>query len=401
MINNITFKNFVNNIQYKNNSANRGYYPKSRLAPLGLDTVSFTSKPHGNKPVARQGGGVEPTKDTKTKTLNTDLMNAFDNLAVCKEVYDNAKFARDYLRKTLNRNLSNFLIKNNPNGSISSIDIRIKSPDSIREKIASQLGAAITADEPFAFNPNKAEEIKVHCTDLIGARIVMAKETKSESGKILKALLKDVESGKLKVNKIEHYIAQNENDTEEYFSAADLKALHNAANKQRASKGLKPIAVETKAKPSGYMALHLDIDLSSSNFKVKENGYHGEIQFIGQDVCQFKELEDLCYKINAGKDIKSGDYSYAPFVKYFKEQMKNPAYPNLKEDFVQYTKKAFLFQKKKKPTNDKSKSQLPSIENCNMEGKIPSGLDFRVLNKIKINCENTSKITKQYTNPAA
>lgn len=356
------------------------------LKPLSQDTISFTSNSNENS-----------IKDNRTKTLNIDLMHAFDNKEACREVSENANFAKSYLRKILNRSLSNLVIsKNNPHGIIDSINIRVKSPDSIREKIANVLGDAIVSENPTAFNPTLNEEIKAHCGDLIGARIIIGKNSKKESAKIINALIEEIKKGNIKVTSIEHYILKDGDNTEEYFTPHDLERLCDAVNKQREKRRLDPIKVIYKEKPSGYMALHLDIDLSSSNFKVKENGYKGEIQIIGHDVCKFKELEDLCYKINSGKDIKGGDCSYMPFIRYFKNQFSNPKYIRLKEYFREYTKRAYIVQKRKVNTNDKNYT-FPTIQECKMEGKIPEGLDFNVLNRVKTNCDRLYEISQMYS----
>ncbi len=401
MLNFISFgNNLTSPYRYNSNRANAvkdnfTCQKHSSLAPLAKDTVSFGTRRHRKEPIEKVG---------KAATLNQDLMKAFDNKKACEEVYKDAEFASGYLMRLLNNCFHHLLYdkRTNRKGPILGTCERTKGPKSIREKIAGALSKAITSEEPgkYAFNPNKKEEIKAHCNDLIGARIVLAKADKECSKQIIDALLPAIENGQLNITRIEHYVYRQKGiGSEQYFEYNDLKRLANAVNRQRALKGLGSIKVETKVKDSGYMALHLDVDLSNSDFTARNDKYRGEIQFIGYDVCQFKELEDLCYKINSGKEIKSGSSPYIPFSVYFKKQMQNPNYPNLEDDFTEYTKRAFLFQKRRKTNiedyfrNDKkSQYKMPSIEDCQMEGRIPPGLDFRILNEIKKNCDDIYNI---------
>ena len=182
-----------------------------------------------------------------------------------------------------------------------------------------------------------------------------------------------------------------------YFKEENLKKLQVAANKTK-NADMPEVQVINNTKSTGYMALHLDVDLSDPDYKVKNNGYSGEIQIVGYDIAQLKDIEDFCYKMKSDKDIKSGHYAYKPLSEHFRKLYRdNPDYPNLEENYEKYTAEAYLIQRKKEPIegNKKRKYSLPSIEECGFQDKIPKGLDFNTLESIKNCCDKIY----DFTNP--
>lgn len=341
----------------------------SSLAPLTQDTVSFC----GNK------------------KLNSLLMQAFENEQECREVYENADVSHVHLRKTLKAYLDNFrATKQNPQGSIARIESRIKSPESMREKVASELNDDIINCSPRRINPMDTEDIKSCCADAIGARIVLRDSSKEVSKSIIDALIKAIEAGDLKITKIANYRPDDISDDLKYFQDEDIKRLQEAVNRNNKHTD-KYVEIQTEAKKTGYMALHLDVDLSNPEFKVKNNGYKGEIQITGIDVEQLKDVEDFCYKIKSGKDIRAGHVAYKPFVEFFSSFIKDKEnFPDLESDFVEYTKTAYEIQRKKSPKLN-GKSPLPTIEECDMTDKIPYQLDFNNLAALKNACDNVHR----------
>lgn len=374
MLNINPFVNFNRqfNKYYNNRSvANTQKYPK--LAPLQHDTISFTS----------------------IEKLNRSLLEAFDNTSVCQQIYENADIASENLRKVLKDSLQGLITTDeNPNGAIQRISMRVKTPDSIREKAADKLGIAITSDISKAFNPNNAEEIKQVCGDIVGARIILRKSDIKETSKIIDALIQDVLAGKLKITRIENYEPSDLLAKWEYFDIKDLNRLADAVNKMR-SFGEKKVEVISQSKKTGYMALHLDVDLSSPEYRAKNNGYKGEIQIVGCDVANLKDVEDLCYKLKYDKDIKSGNAAYKAFAQYFLKLLHSGS--NTEENFVQYTKKAYMHQRRKEPVDNSHRKrkdrELPSLRYCGMEGKLPEGLDFNNLAAIKYHCDKIYELT--------
>lgn len=377
---NIGFLNFNNIKKYtpaKQSFPNKSY---SNLAPLKADTVSFSG----------------------FNRLNRGLMQALANEEVCSEVSENAKNANARLTKILNTSLGDFTAsKSNPKGIIRDIETRVKTPESIKEKVASEFESLLSKENPKFFNPKNSEDIKKTLGDIVGARVVLREINKKETEKIINSLIEQVKNGSLKITKIESYAPSSIPEELHYFSKKDLERLKKAANEVR-PKGSREVELSIQSTKAGYMALHIDVDLSSPDCIVKNNGYRGEIQFVGVDIEQLKEVEDFCYKIKQGKDIKGGNPAYKPFVEYFRQNLKNPDYPNLESDFQECTSKAYAYQRKKpalefEQTKKKGKKHLPTIEECEMQGKIPPELDFNKLEEMKYHCdkiyENTSNLS--------
>ena len=369
------FKVNRNQIIGRYNSSNNTSLKNTKLAPLAKDTVTFS--------------GVNAK-------LNRSLFEAFDNIDICTQVRDDAKPAMNDLKNTLETALAPLMAtKDNPRGIIDSIHTRIKSPDSIREKAADKLEAAITSATPWAFNPKTAEGIKGVLGDIVGARIVLRKSDIKQTSEIIDILANLVRQGKLKITKIQNYVPANAQLNLKYFKDSDLEKLKDAVNSKRGPNE-KPLEVIYEAKGTGYMALHLDVDLSNPEYKAWNNDYKGEIQILGYDVAKLKDLEDYCYKMKPGKDIKGGYFPYQPLSTHFHKLYNNTAeYPNIKEDFDTYTSRAYLIQRSKEPLSPekkKKKNMFPTIEECGLKGKLPNGLDFNVLNGISQSCDKTAEI---------
>ena len=382
MFNTISFVNFKNNLKSNFNNLkpqnNFRFFPKNNnLAPLAHDTVSFSG--------AQQ-------------KLNKSLYEAYDNIAVCCEVRDNAKPAMMNLKNVLETSLEDFIAdKKHPNRAIDSIHTRIKTADSIKEKTIDRLNTAILSPQPWAFNPNTVKGIKGAVRDIVGARIILRHSDQKQINEITDALVQAIEDGKLKITKIENYDPVDMDPKLKYFKEENLKKLQVAANKTK-SADMPEVQVINNTKSTGYMALHLDVDLSDPDYKVKNNGYSGEIQIVGYDIAQLKDIEDFCYKMKSDKDIKSGHYAYKPLSEHFRKLYRdNPDYPNLEENYEKYTAEAYLIQRKKEPIegNKKRKYSLPSIEECGFQDKIPKGLDFNTLESIKNCCDKIY----DFTNP--
>ncbi len=371
---NIQPVSFIRNFNLKNN------YQKnytSSLAPLKCDTISFSG----------------------ARNLNHSLQDAFDNKEICEEISKNAKPAKENLEKSLIRGLQGLIVSSqNPDGIIEPISVRIKDGTSIREKATSKFEEAIINHDITNFiNLNKAEDIKKTVQDLVGARIIVNQSNTKKNAAIIDSLIYLVEKNELKIRRIE-IIAPDEKGLEPYFDDNDLERLKNAVNSKRGYYEEK-INIKRQPSKSGYSAIHLDLDLSDENMIAKNNGYKGELQIIGTDVAYFKDLEDYCYKIKQGKDVKSGHPAYNMLIqhlnKYFeynekgKTKEQNEAVANsYKEAFNEYTRRAYIFQRRKNQNApDYDKTHLPSLEDCGMQGKLPKYLDFNYLQKIRILCD--------------
>lgn len=379
------FKQKNTNKIYTQNSSN---YP--RLRPLAFDTISFGS----------------------SERLNKSLMDAFDNKKECEEVHSNAGIAKDGLYNLLKKAMDPHYYNQdkNPTGIVQEILTRIKSPESIREKTASKLAWAIKHDTTKTFNPEEISAIKSNCGDIIGGRIILRSPTQEKTSKIIDSLIQEVKAHNLKIKRIENYFPEGDNRELEYFKQEDLERLRDAVNQEMKTN----IQIIPNEKSSGYMAVHLDVDLSNSNYRSKNDGYTGEIQIVGYDVSKLKDIEDLCYKLKSDKEIKNGHPAYRVFSEYFKKYVNSE---NIKNDFEIYTKVAYMMQRLKEPSNKrqygKKEYLFPSQDDCvtlirnrkdiPIEEKnriieaiyrVPDELDFNKLSKLKSLCDEIYELTR-------
>ena len=367
-----TFKSRIFNYnQTPSKVSNYNIYPN--LKPLERDTVSFK----------------------RSTELNRTLMSAFDNKEVCETIYENSKEAANDFQNTLNNYFGDLIsTEENKNLPIHHIDFRTKTPESIREKTADKLGNSILYDVKNVFNPNSTEEIKKTINDLVGARIVLDNFTKKDTTKIIERLSQACINGDLKIVSIESYEPDGPYKNLKYFSDNDLKNLKKAANIHKTTSGESAKILKSNKK-TGYIGIHINVDLSNPDKYVSnKDNYLGEIQILGYDVAKLKDVEDACYKLKSNKDLKRGNIAYAPFTKYFLKYLNDNS--ETKDHFEEYTKRAYIEQRKKEPVRNNLKKEsrnLPTIKECGMEGKVPPQLDFNTLYKLKNICDEAYKYT--------
>ena len=228
--------------------------------------------------------------------------------------------------------------------------------------------------EDIFLNPLNEDGIKYYANDIVGARITMHESDPSCTKGVIDALAKAVKDGKLKITSIENNIPDKDklplgkNPADyEYTSVEQLQSLADLANAP-----LKNIVSK-----SGYLAIHINIDLSDPIFRKygnEFNGYSGEIQIIGKNIEEFKELEDLCYKL---KDNKKISEHYSSFGENFKKHFKSK---KIEDAFEKYTYQAYLRQREIPP--GRTKKDFLSISEAGLARVLPPELDFNFL-KIK------------------
>lgn len=351
----------------------------SNLKPLSVDTFTF-----------RGSSG-----------FNKHLMKAFSNEEVCRQVYENSEQVANDLNDTLNKYMGGLVAtKSNPGLPIDHISIRRKTPESIREKAADILGNLISGasdgEKIEIFDPRSPGNIKREVRDIIGARIVLRNPDSEDSKKIIDSLIKAIEDKQLKITKIESYTPEGSKESLAYFKNDDLNKLKEAQDKNLAPNEKKTEFFKNK-KETGYIAVHLDVDLSNPDkYVTNKDGFFGEIQIVGIDVSDLKKVEDLCYKLRDKKGLKSGNVAYKPFSTYFLKYLGKDQ--EIQDNFKEYTKRAYIHQRKKEPKHTvdskKRKIELPTIEECGMQGKVPKELDFNILFKIKELCDALYSYTK-------
>ena len=328
------------------NHTNNGVkYPN--LAPLKCDTISF-----------RGYEGEEYDNYQYGVTLKTARL-----------VHEDALPSENYLRKQLTNILDDMVRQKPTKGSdskpIYSIKYRTKSPTSIVEK---------SRDEKL----NSFNEVKKNLHDIVGARIIMSDASVENVDKVIDRITKAVEDNKIRILQIENYRPEPELDINDnpikkydYASTGAIKRLRDACNEKGCI-----IEKNDRDKSSGYMAIHLSVQLP--------NGYIGEIQIMGGDVEDLKEVEDLCYKVKAGKGINK---KYDKIVKIL-APLRNKDDHILQKAYQEYTRRAYLYQREKEPLKNNRKAGKPIFlhipEDLNY---IPESLDFNNLYHEKHKCD--------------
>ena len=379
-ISNLFKGNYINSIQSpKNNSVLP--IKNTNLSPLSKDTVSFTSR--------------NPINNTrKTKKMNA-----------CKTVNTNMQLVQMHMEDILSRYFNNMIYDkdSNPYGIINPIKGRVKTPESIFEKVEKRNEKAWEEKPKDVFSPYKALSIMANIKDASGTQITI-RDIDTHSDEIIDKLCKMIKKEGLIVDEIENHSSK---ELKPYFSKEQLDRLFRCVNEQRKANNVQPLKdYKNHPVPSGYMALHLTFNFRNRNIfndaELNLRSFH-ELQIIGSDVGSLKEVEDFCYKLTNGDDIMQGDYAYDPFVEYFYKYHPEPSNKSRKanrtrEAFKEYTRKAYAIQRKRKPTEDAENDvtnwayRYPTIKECGLEGDVPPELDFNILARLKRDCDDIYKV---------
>lgn len=382
MISNISFLNFKSQLNPINNNSSKvlNFNIKApKLAPLAQDTISFTGL--------------------------SEYKAAFNNIEICKRLHENAQPANQYLQSVLDKYFSQDVYdeNNNPNGIIAPIQARVKSPESIEEKVSDKISSAFrqTNESKFyrkIFSPHSEKGIKENIRDISGARIVVTEAQGNVMDRVVDNLCRMIRHENLVIEEIENHISPEEGSAS-YFTDAQLKKIEDAVNDVRSDNGLEGIDFKIDKTKTGYMALHLSVDTRYAPKFYKNQGFWSELQIIGSDVELLKEIEDFCYKLKKGMSIHSADIAYKPFEEMFLNAYNDTEnYPDVKEAFRQYTIKAYLAQKDRLPSGEAEDDttnwayRYPTIKDCGFEGKIPPILDFNILARIKRDCDDLHNV---------
>lgn len=233
------------------------------------------------------------------------------------------------------------------------LSVRIKTPASICEKTAS-LGLK---------NKN---EIKEELGDIIGARLVLRDSTQTDE--VLKKLIEGVKNNDIKIFEIENYRPEPKYA---YFSKKQLDSLEKVCNKMRTNGVTR---AETSI-PSGYTAVHFSVYLN--------DGFKGEIQLMGIDVEQVKEIEDMLYKLKNNKSLAP---KYKKIEEHLKELKTNKP---LQRAITAYSKEQYIAARQREPYGIKSKKATKFLP---APAYVPPEYDFNLLYKMKTNCDYKSSI---------
>lgn len=334
-------------ITNSNVSLNSGMsYPN--LMPLDKDTVSFT-------------GGRDkllPKIESKAKEKLFTFWNP-DEAKNHKEILDLAQSFVEPLDKLtwdLKRSLKNLIAtESNPENIIMpnkrGIKSRVKKPKSIAEK----------ANSRELFN---IEQI-ARMGDVGGARIVLRTANFEDTSKVFDAF-KDIVKHGYKIKEIENYRL---NPKDSYVSQKTLDKFEKYCIEHEQYP-----EVKNKALPNGYTAIHVTIELPDKK--------QVELQIMGRDIENVKEVEDFFYKYRCNKKF---DPKFRAIQRIFDKYM-----PTLdefqKETLNRYIKDSYINARHIPSRSAKSRFN-PDKDFLPFPYSLPEKLSFSNLWKMMEKCQ--------------
>jgi hypothetical protein len=156
-----------------------------------------------------------------------------------------------------------------------------------------------------------------------------------------------------------------------YGSSKGLAELENATG----------LISSVAPQDSGYPAIHLGI-------KTK-NGFKAEIQIMGIDVEDLKEVEDLGYKIRCGTPVRT---LYKPVEAKLLPAFRELEASNREEDYMKYINDSYLFAFNAPAQKFNSKKKTPFLK---IPYYLPQELDFaniaKEMEKCRLNANTMRK----------
>lgn len=345
----------IGNVLPINFNVPNGIRRYSNLAPLPYDTVSFGGQTKETEPVRPRRVDSKSDKKKIDQSDRVPLKNA-------QGLYLDSDYAFAQLKFILNNTFGENLIDiDSPNAQtrieramfenkdkpIVCVTGRRKSPESIVEKMASK-------------HLRSKKDAKEDLHDLIGARVVVSGTSTREGDYVIEKLTDAVKKGRIKLDEVK--LHGQDNPKLNYATKAKLNKLVETARKN----GSPMCKYTDEPRDTGYLALHI-------NTGEIADGYKAEIQIMGVDISEFKEVEDLVYKIRSKKNVPA---KYEPIKNLFASLKTQQA----QERYNEYTKRAYAYERLK-PIHEKDDyaDYLPAPDDLG----IPPELDFNNIAKLK------------------
>ena len=295
------------------------------MSPLKADTVSF--------------GVGEKKLPQGAKAVTYDLARQ-----VVEDAKPDAQQLNYILRKTLSRYVAS---AKNPNGPICAggrgLHVRVKTEDSLRDKLTKRGIKTMYGARNVG--------------DLIGGRIVLRDSSPRHVDAILKALAKAHTQGIINICEIEKWtpragkMYKNDRDLG-YGTSKGLLELENATG----------LISSVGPQDSGYPAIHIGIRT--------KNGFKAEIQIMGVDVEDLKDIEDLGYKIRCGTPIPP---IYNPMKEELAAAFEEIDKNGLGTHYMDYVNDSYLNAFNAPPQKYNSRKKAPLLK---IPYFLPQELDF-------------------------
>ena len=323
------YQSTPNNISGSNNYSN--------LRPLAKDSVSFTG---GEKILKKR------TKDISWKVIN----EASNELEPMTQKIVNV-YKREF--KTL------MATSLHPERPIYSIHGRTKGADSLGEKGISR--------------KRKTKQELKNIGDAIGLRITMGDSSQEAFDKVFDILGVMVKKGFFKVKEIENYRLTRKDS---YVSSKTLDKFEDICQemKQYPSRSGKAI-------PNGYTAVHLTLEHPS--------GQLYEVQIMGKNLEDLKDLEDFYYKRRCNKNLPA---KYAPIQKMLDEKMSG--LDETQQEFLsKYILDSYIHARNLPSRSPKQRTRIADF--LPIPYFLPKELSFENLHRMKVDCDLAYKATQK------
>lgn len=332
------------------NGLNNASYPN--LSPLGKDTVSFSGKAQKLLDIGETRKGKLLQQRTKEVSfrLASKVSDEFEKPL--------ANFLR-VLRKGLKGLVATDKNPNNPIlGGPNGIKGRVKTPDSIAEKAISRK----------LFTQKEIEKMG----DVAGARIILRSGYHQDFDLLFTELGNMVKHGDLTIREIENYRLTPKDS---YVSTKTLDKFEEICNKA----GMYPSRKE-QAIPNGYTAVHLTVELP--------DGKLAEIQIMGRDMENVKEVEDFYYKYRFNKGLAK---KYRPIQNLLERLM--PTLDDFqKQALDKYIKDSYIHAKELEPRSSKKPNVVKDF--LPFPYFLPQELSYANLYKMMEECDKAAKKAK-------
>ena len=136
---------------------------------------------YNQNPFKVNGDNLKPlAKDTVNFTGLIETRSAIQNQDICEKTHNDAQPVKKYLENALKEHFSPLIYNKDykPQGIIEPIKARVKSADSIEEKVADKVDRALRTPDikNLIFSPYDENDIKNNLRDIIGTRIIIKNE---------------------------------------------------------------------------------------------------------------------------------------------------------------------------------------------------------------------------------
>lgn len=287
---------------------------------LNCDTVSFGMKP-GRKTLQSQKMRLRNAAEAAMECAQTNKKAGKESdrleFKLANDVAQSVELLHKKLRHKFCTNFSTVLTTEEHVNYLTMKD-RVKTPDSISQKAACRQWQ------------NK-KEIMENMGDISGFCFIL-EEPKSFLY-FSQIFNKMVKSGDITVKSIEYMPARGKKNSAKYaeYYKSFGRQIENFAEDIQASQETKEKILDTVKSNSGYSGLHINI--------VSADGMNSEIQVMTRAMHNFKDVENIGYKLCNGKKLKKEYKKIENHMNLFNKDNTNISATNKK--YVEPAKKAY------------------------------------------------------------